>query len=392
MKLKLNNASIKALQPGQTRYRVSDTGEHGLELRVSPSGRKTFYVSYRFNGKVQRKRIGPWPDVRYKEAKLAAAEIRRMVLRGHDPQSEERSPIVSEVLKRYVAQKSIENPKRAKAIDDLLTSNLLPKHSARKIGDVKQGELRALLDAVSLRAQRKSDRYTGASQQHQVLSALRGLWRFALEHDLTEKNPTQYLSSPKLRKRTRVLTDDEIIRLWDGLEAAPTNQRLGLRILLLTAQRRSELALAQWRELDLERGVWTLPEERAKNGNSHRIPLSTRALDLFCEARDLSYPSDYVFPGRGKLYDKPINPTTLTIYLDRHREDLGLADVRCHDLRRTAISSMARLGVRREVARAILNHMDNDATSHYWHAELYDQKADALQRWADYVTELLAFG
>jgi integrase len=141
-----------------------------------------------------------------------------------------------------------------------------------------------------------------------------------------------------------------------------------LRLALVTAQRGGEICAMRWDELDLQAGVWTIPASKAKNGLAHRVPLSALALEIL-EA--LPREDAYVFVGaRGSR---------------QHREavqSIELDDFRPHDLRRTAASRMASIGVSRIAISKILNHVETGVTAIYDRHGYDAEKREALTRWA----------
>jgi integrase len=123
-----------------------------------------------------------------------------------------------------------------------------------------------------------------------------------------------------------------------------------IKLLVLTGQRRSEVAEMRWSEIDLERMVWTIPISRSKNQQAHEVPLSIAAINVIRSVpRFLN--SEYVFTTTGRA---PISGFGRV----KNRLDgvLGLANWRTHDLRRTAASGMAPLGVAPHVIEKVLNH------------------------------------
>src|SRR5262249_19165737 len=144
--------------------------------------------------------------------------------------------------------------------------------------------------------------------------------------------------------RSRVLTDDEVRRLWNALEAEAAKPRNILQLALLTAQRRGELMGVRWEELDLHASSWTLPAGRSKNGTRHRVYLAPMAKKMLNDLKANAKADDpLVF--RGGRIGKPVtNPQK---WLARIRDVADLKDFRMHDLRRTAASRMTSIGIPR---------------------------------------------
>ena len=144
----------------------------------------------------------------------------------------------------------------------------------------------------------------------------------------------------------------------------------------------------QWADLDLDAKVWTLPAERVKSGRSHQVPLSPLALDILHGLPRFSGP--YVFTTTSG--ERPVSGFSKT--KRRLNGFVGVADWRMHDLRRTAASGMAKLGTPVNVLSKVLNHVSAGAhggvTAIYNRYAYEDEKRQALDAWAGFVTELTA--
>src|SRR4029077_18766119 len=154
-------------------------------------------------------------------------------------------------------------------------------------------------------------------------------------HDLIANSPAAGIKAPHEEKsRDRVLADDELRAVWNAADQTGVFGAI-LKLLILTGQRRNEVARMEWAELDLETGVWTLPRERTKNGKLHTVPLSRQATALLDRLPQTS--DRYLFSLNG---ERPFNG-----FKAKGRLCPTLAPWTLHDLRRTAASGMARLGV-----------------------------------------------
>jgi integrase len=178
----------------------------------------------------------------------------------------------------------------------------------------------------------------------------------------------------------------EIRQLWRRLFEAPmaweTTQIL--RLCLVTAQRVGEVAGARKSEISLSDREWRLPGHRVKNGSAHNVPLSSLALDLFEEAISRSKHAEMIFPSR--ITKRAMTPRAVAKAMFRSLDTLGLEDATPHDLRRTAATGMAKLGVTRIVIDKVLNHVSADRSTI---AGVYDrhayeeEKRQALELWAE---------
>ncbi len=179
--------------------------------------------------------------------------------------------------------------------------------------------------------------------------------------------------------------------------------KIALKLGLVTAQRKGEIARAAQAEFDFEDGVWTIPADHSKNGKAHRVPLSSLALELIEDAKAIAGDSDWLFPSpRG---DVPVKPQAVNQALYRacmpiaerpkaarlsKKPAIGLTVIVPHDLRRTAASNMAALGINRLVISKILNHVETSVTAIYDRHGYDTEKRHALEAWAGHLEGILS--
>jgi len=200
-----------------------------------------------------------------------------------------------------------------------------------------------------------------------------------------------YRPGGKERPRSRALSEEELRAFLQNLDDACRFQRLPhvLRVLLLTLQRRSELALAEWRELDLAGKVWTIPDAHAKNGKGHVLPLSDWAIEEFKKLKVMAGGSRYVLPSDDK--SQHIDPKYITRSVARclkRFKEHGVAAFTPHDLRRTGRTKLAQLGIKIDIAERILNHARERMEATYNVHDYIDEKREALGKWAKYLAGL----
>jgi integrase len=208
---------------------------------------------------------------------------------------------------------------------------------------------------------------------------IRGMIRWAVARGDLDHNPIDGMKGPAISKpRTRTLSDDEIRTLWRSLDqVSPAVERI-IKLCLVTAQRVGEVAGISPGEIDLDRRVWNIPASRTKNGHPHSVPLSRLALDLISDAP----------PGISR------KQVSETIY--DYQDHFGIAHFTAHDLRRSALTKMAELGV----APIVLGHVANHRTttkagmtlSVYVHHQYEKEKRQALELWADRLKGIVAGG
>jgi len=205
--------------------------------------------------------------------------------------------------------------------------------------------------------------------------ALEELYTWAIGKDLVEASPCVGLSKPSPEtQRERVLTEDEIRAVWAACDAEPGIIADAFRLMLVTAQPRGEVLSMRWQDVD--GAWWTIPAERAKNGLSHRVPLSPQALAILDRPRRRAK-GPWVFPS--PTTDRPIeNPQEAA---ERLRERSKVPGLRLHDLRRTAAPLMTGMGISRLTVKKILNHAERDVTAAYDRHSYDPEKRTALDAW-----------
>jgi integrase len=204
------------------------------------------------------------------------------------------------------------------------------------------------------------------------------------------------------KPKTRTLSDAEIRALWARLPVAMKRSKACQRILklgLVTAQRPGEICGLDRRELNLGAKLWTIPEERSKNRLMHAVPLSDMAVSVIEEALTDVGNGRWLFPAKDG--DGPIPVEVLDKTLARALEPsekrpqgrLGLADFTPHDLRRTALSNFAAMGIPPITAGAVANHKSvtkaGVTLSVYTQYDYAPEKREALDAWAQKLSGII---
>jgi integrase len=384
--MRLTDKSIQAIKPKNDRYEVWEEGRRGFGMRITPRGVKTFIWMYRVNGKTRRLTLGAYPRMSLYEAHKALLHAQEKLARGKDPGNEQvelrreaqQACTVVELVSGYI-DKYVRPQKRSAREDErILNKDVLPLWGSLKARDVSKREIIELLENIVGRG--------APIAANRTLACVRKMFNWAFERDIIPNNPCYGIKAPaKETHRERVLTSEEMKALWHGLDTASMSPliRLALKLQLVTAQRKSEILSAQWADIDFGSKMWTIPAMRAKNGLSHRVPLPELALDLLNELRNHSQLRLYVFPS--KVGDKSLPGSSVDHALLKSRLHLGVANVTPHDLRRSAASHMASLGVSRLIIAKLLNHVDSSVTSIYDRYSYDKEKRDALDLWGSWI-------
>ena len=366
-------------------YEDSAHGQGTLGVRVGASGSKSWILRYTFDGRDRTLTLGKYPLLTIAAARSAAADATLQIELGSDPGAvvvaaniaKREAPTVEELAELYLDGHARKN-KRATSVardEGMLRYDILPAFGTRKAEGIQRADVRELLRRIVDR--------DAPVKANRTLALTRKMYNWAVSEDLVAANPCLGISAPgKETPRDRVLSEAELRALFAGLADAPMSPavRLVLRLLVLTAQRCGEILGARWSEVDLDGGWWTIPAERAKNGLSHRVPLSAEALEVLSEARALHPDRAFVFPSpRG---DRPLSDGSAGLAVRRSRAHFALTGRWTpHDLRRTAASQMTGMGISRLVVAKILNHAEQGVTAVYDRYSYDRDKREALVAW-----------
>ncbi len=390
MRKKLTPKLLDHLSPAECkRYEIRDELVRGLLIRVSRTGGKVWYLATRVDGVLRRIKLGTYPVLSLKDAREKAQSLLRDIQLGtfQARDVEPALPVLTlgDVIPQFITRYAQRQTKDWKGTESILLrmSGLHPMPiNAIKRGDVTR-ELERLISDIGAKGGK-------GTRANRGLAAIKKLYSWCVDQGIVENSPVVGLKPPiREESRDRVLTDDEIIAFWKGCEAEGYPFEQFGKLLLLTGQRRQEIAAMRLSELDLNRGTFTLKADRTKNSTAHIVPLSGQALDILRSIpRFLG--SDYVFTSTGRT---PISG--FGRFKDRLDTFVGLEveDWRFHDVRRTVATNMAILKVPPHIIEAVLNHksgiVSGVASIYNRHAYL-DEKREALQTWADRVEELTA--
>ncbi|MBA4130045.1 MAG: hypothetical protein C0519_01325 [Hyphomicrobium sp.] len=438
----VETVAFKAAE-GSTRNEWRDADVRGLELRVSKSGLKTWAFRYRrvSDGTKRTITLGNCPDHSLDDARVWALGVRAAVAKGADPASEKTaakkarraaetfSEVADEWLERHGPTKS----PRALADDvSMLNRHIRPEIGDMKACDVTKRDVIALLDAVATKPDARGKGVGEVRRMthrpNRVFEVVRAIFRWAVSRDLLKYDPTVGVSPPIKREkaRERQLTVEEIRTLWRALDGAPVEPNrerkadgsfgakgatsgipmtkavaLALQISLATGQRIGEVTGINRAELDLNdtAPVWTIPGERSKNREPHRVPLSPLAVALIADARKLAGEDcEWLFPcAAGKFRvaaSGPMDAHAPTKALERARDKLAVDHFRVHDLRRTAATQMGEIGVNPFAISLVLNHVSvrrGTVTGKVYNHYSYDrEKRDALTAWGAHLERIVS--
>jgi integrase len=385
-RIKLSKSTIDRLPIPSSDLVYWDAASPGFGLKVTPKGRKVFIVLYRTGGagsKLRKYTIGPYGRVTLHQARVAAQKVFAAKLEGRDPAAEKReskrrivADLVEDLLESFITQRLSQNRSGAE-IARVLRREVGKPWAGRSIHSIAK---RDVVEVVSAIVQRGAP-----SAANKTLKSLKTFLRWCVGRAVLDQSPAEGVPLPtKEVARDQVLDDMELAQVILAARKIGGPYGAIVELLALTGQRRQEVACLAWEELDLAQQVWTIPKSRTKNGKAHVVHLSRQSLAVVQGADRLG---PFLFTLLGT---KPFQDFTRA---KRRLDQLsGMTGWRLHDLRRTCVSGMARLGVAPHVADKILNHqagtISGVAAVYQRHEFLVERRA-ALDLWGAHIDQLL---
>ena len=333
-----------------------DADVPGFGLRIYPSGKKSFLISYRYKGRKRRMVLGAYGlltlDKARKEAKVKLASV----IQGQDPLEvrirEQSGKLMSDLIHCYIEQHA-KIRKKTWREDERRLNKHLKKWMNRRIDNIADYEVVALHGKIG------SSTIYEANRTYEII---RKMFEFAKANGFLDKalpNPAIGVEKFAEKERDRWVTHEELPRLIIALQKEKNRYAAAAVLLyLLTGLRKTELLKSKWEDINVFRNEIKVSETKA--GNDHYVPLSDRALEVLKSIpRTIGNP--HIFPGRGKTG----HIVNMTKPWNRIRKEAGVEDVRLHDLRRTAGSWMAQRGDSLHLIGKILNHASIETTRVY---------------------------
>ena len=389
---KINKTEVGRLQPGQW---VWDSEVKGFGIRRQTTDAVFYLLRYRTNGKQSFLSIGrhgsPWtPEMARKEAK----RLQGQVASGFDPQAEKQKQragrnapseiTFGEVVEAYIAAKLSEwKPGTAEQVINHLRRLAKPLHPLA-LAEINRREVAELLRAIQTNS--------GPVARNRTRTSISAMYKWLdAEGRVPEgTNPAAgTVTADEGQSRDRVLSSAELAEVWAAL--GDDNVSDIIRLLILTGQRRNEIAKLSWSEIDFDKAVLSLPPARTKNRRTHELPLSPQALAI------LKRWASHRVRGRandGMVFDPlgwDIRKKNLDKVILANRGGKPMPHWTLHDLRRTCATGLAQLGVLPHVIECVMNHLSGfraGVAGIYNRARYEGEMRDALQRWADHLDQI----
>ena len=385
--MKLTDTKIKTAKPKEKPYQLPDG--NGLVLDIKPTGRKSWVMRYRIQGKSKKLVLGEYPYYSLADARKWREECKMKLVHDTDPAEERKAE--KDKLKKESAntveafaqfwltdhvEKVNQNPRNIRRV---IEKDVIPAIGNMNIKDVEPVHIHAITDSIKKRGADTSALLTR--------NVMKRMYAYAISRGLVSFNPASAIEArfiAQAKSRDVALTPDEIGKLLRGIYTSniKRSNKLALHLLILTMVRKSELIEAQWDEIDFVKAQWSIPKERMKKSKNHVVYLSRQALAMFEELKSLAGHSPWVLPSRN-TWKKPISKSTLNAVI--RTLDLDIRDFVIHDFRRTASTQLHEMGFNSDWIEKCLAHEQGGVRGVYNRAQYAEQRKDMLQKWSDFV-------
>ncbi|CAM5419892.1 Prophage integrase IntS [Frigidibacter albus] len=397
--MKLTAATVDRMQPSDRRQEIPDSLCTGLYLTVQPSGKKGWQVRYRHGGVHRRMSLGAYPVLSLADARQRARDTLAAATEGRDPSEEVKAAKAPkpeddrDKIKALIGQyhkRHLSGLKSGDVVRRELDRFVVAQWGERDIHDITRRDVIDLLDGIA-----DSGRVVTANRIRAYLSKF---LNWAVERDILPMSPaTGVKPVAKETSRDRVMNDDEIRWFWAACEAEGFPWGPLGKVLLLTGQRLNEAA--QITEGEIRGDLWHLSSDRTKNARAHDVPLSDAVRAVLCAVERIEGRPGFIFTTTGT---SPVSgffkarahlaEAMEQIAAKERGEPVTIPRWTFHDLRRTAATGMARLGIAVRVTEAVLNHVSGTGggiVGVYQRHDYADEKRQALEAWARFVLSLV---
>jgi integrase len=388
MKLTTKSVATAELPPGRDDHVIWDPeiAGYGLRLRAAGSGRvrKTFIVQYRTGGRSRRLLLGAADVVGVEQARAAAKKALAEVALGGDPQGAKAAQRRSDdTLQATIAvyidhKRAAVRPRTFREIERYLRGPHFKTLHARPLEQITRKDVAGCLTRIVAR--------NGSVTAGRARSTLSAFYVWAIGAGLVDANPVTGTNKPEdSAPRERVLSNDELVAIWNA--CLDSGYGRIVKLLTLTGARREECGAMMVTEIDLDAGTWTIPAARAKNGREHMLPLSPAARAIIAKVERIEG-QDHLFGGAADHGFQRWSAAKRE--LDNRS---GVTGWTLHDIRRTAATRMADLGIQPHIVEAVLNHQSGHkrgVAGTYNRSAYTAEVKTALERWAAHLEALVA--
>lgn len=382
---------IKNLKVKEKRYEEYEGG--GFGIRVSPNQLKTWIYRYKINGKTDKISIGHYPSMTLSSARKKYIELFELKQTGIVPkqslqqEEEKKDNTISKLMEAWYKNYVIKNRKKPLQIRQQIDADIAPLLGHLEIEKVRPIDITNALDVIVNRG--------APIHANRVLSTLKQVFNYAVSRGSIPLNPAASIIARNIggleKPRERVLTLEELKLIWQFLDSEDCKMFLptksAIKIIILTGVRTAEIRLSKWSEFDFKNSLWTIPPENNKGGITVKIHITEQLKTVLAHLQAIS---DSEFVLTGKIPTQPLDENALPRAIRRIQERIGIPEWTAHDLRRTFATQLGEsLNIDPVVIEKCLGHKMPRIMATYNKNEMLPQRKDALEQWAQCITNLL---
>jgi integrase len=377
----------KVNPPKSGRAEYFDALLPGFALRVTDNGAKSYCCFYRIGGRLVRYTIGNALKINLDVARQLAREAFEAAARGEDMAAKKKAarlappvpamPRLFDAQAREFIKRHVEGQRSAKETTQAIERDLIGAWSGRVVTDIGKADVIEVLDKIQDAGHHRA--------RNRRLQIIRRMFDWFIERGVVQTNPAAGIKKLPEKDRQRVLTDDELRAIWNAAGEIPEPAGTFVKLLMLTAQRRSEVATIEWSEIDAAAKLWTVPEFKYKTDMVHLVPLARPVLDLL-DALPRFNGGPFALSYSNGQRPMVSNFGAVKSELDRLS---GVKDWVLHDLRRTVRTNLSKLGINADVAERVLGHLPGGVRSIYDRHDFLNEKRRALDLWARTLTAIV---
>jgi integrase len=388
-------------------YDVMDAVVPAMGVRMMGSGQRTFILIARYpngGGNPTRRALGGYGELTLEKARSKARDWLELLRKGIDPKAEEErhrvlefrrqknsfDAVAEEFIKRHVAK-----TRKAAIVERELRREFIKRWTGRPITDITQHDVVAVIDEAVDR--------NAPYQAHNLLGHVRTLFNWAIARGVygLDRSPCDRLRPAavigKKLARQRILNDDEVRALWAATDDIGYPYGPLFRLLLITGQRKSEVAEAQWSEFDLDKKLWTIPATRMKADAPHVVPLSPAAIVVLSELPRFKS-GEFLFSttfgkkpvsGFSKAKTRLDNVMLVKLHEPTSHKRPKIEPFVLHDIRRTMRTGLSALTIPDLVRELVIAHTKPGLHKVYDQHAYLDEKRQALELWAARVRDIV---
>jgi integrase len=349
---------VQRQRPAAKPYLIWDTHQHGLVLRVQPSGHRSYVCIYSHHGRTRWLHLGRADAIPLQAARQRAAEVMVQVMQG---------------AQRYVAEHASKHNKSYRQAEHLVTRWVIPTWGTLPPTTITRTDVRTLLAQLH-----------SPTMANQVRAAISAIFSWAVDQDILPINPCLGLRRNPVTSRERVLSDSELPKFWRAFDEHGLVASAALKLILLTGQRPGEVTHMRWEHI--QDGWWTLPGlpqplwPGTKNAQTHMVWLTAPALQVLADFDVL--PKGYVLAG---VRGAPCR--SLAAAMQAVCAKLQATRATPHDLRRTFCSRVTQLGYGRDAMDRLTNHKSGSIAAVY---DRYQYQTENQRIWNAVAAHIMA--